>query len=266
MTEPIESGRVILRPMTDDELIGMMEKSFGGGPSWSFAPFGMERVILQVTEERSKLDRSSFSGAISQVVLALQLIGFELSGRGPIVQSDLPVRVSIRQAVVPFKVGPLGSTCRCTAPDLDAALRLVAKMPALGELPQRSSDVALNRFRQGCADESAADALVDFVIALEAVLLPPESADVRRDGELRFRLSLNGARLLGSETQQRRQIWKDLRRVYDERSSIVHGGILDQQVISELFPVARRLAADVLRHGLTNGWPTSSDFVAKALE
>jgi len=150
--------------------------------------------------------------------------------------------------------------------DLEAATRLGAAMPpSIGD-PKRSSDVALGRFHQGCVDRSSADALVEFVIALEAGLLQPEDTDRRNQGELRFRFGLNGSILLRSNLAERQLLRKELIEVYDARSAVVHGGILDRAEIVRLAPRARALAAEVLIHGLTSGWPTADDFLRLALE
>ena len=67
-----------------------------------------------------------------------------------------------------------------------------------------------------------ADISIDLGIALEALLLHEQNKKNR--GELRFRLGLRGAWLVGSDGNERAEILKLLREVYDLRSIAVHSG------------------------------------------
>jgi len=179
-------------------------------------------------------------------------------------QRDLPV--SHGTMGYPLALPQFVAVKDCTQELLDEAVRLAAAMPPTFSDPRQSSDVALGRFHQGCIDRAQADSLVEFVIALEAVLLQPDDTDRRNQGELKFRFGLNGARLLRTDPADRRAMRKDLGEIYDARSSIVHGGILDRAEIARLAPRARALAAEVLRHGLTSGWPTGETLIINALQ
>jgi hypothetical protein len=62
------------------------------------------------------------------------------------------------------------------------------------------------------------DQLIDLVIALEALFSPSEKV------ELGFRISHRAALLLGNDAEQRRELARFFRRVYNGRSVIVHEG------------------------------------------
>ncbi len=71
-------------------------------------------------------------------------------------------------------------------------------------------------------DRDFADQAIDLGIALEALLLHELGKEDR--GELRYRLSLRGAWLGGGDEQERAEIQRTLKAVYDLRSRAVHAG------------------------------------------
>lgn len=84
----------------------------------------------------------------------------------------------------------------------------------------RSLAVAADRIIKAVAQRpDPADGLIDAVISLEN-LFGTSSAQ----GELIFRISTGCAWLLETDPQKRRQLRKEIRTIYDERSTIVHGG------------------------------------------
>lgn len=84
---------------------------------------------------------------------------------------------------------------------------------------RRRIDLALRRF--GLAYERALpeDRLIDYVIALEAILLRGDEQQ-----ELAYRLALRGSALLGKNPDARSEIFSRLRTAYSIRSDVVHGG------------------------------------------
>lgn len=53
----------------------------------------------------------------------------------------------------------------------------------------------------------------------------------RREGELRFRMSLRAGWLLGADHASRLGVYRRLRRAYDVRSDIVHGNRLNEKLL-----------------------------------
>jgi len=80
-------------------------------------------------------------------------------------------------------------------------------------------------YRSNLAD----DKIISYLIAFEALYLSSINKPEDR-GELRFRLSQRVALLLGKKVEERRLISKYMKRAYDLRSEVVHGGKLTNKV------------------------------------
>jgi len=76
--------------------------------------------------------------------------------------------------------------------------------------------IASRRLSLGIERKNLEDKLIDYMIGLEALYLPDGNA------ELSFRLSVRVAFLLSSKIE-RKNTYEFLRKIYDVRSSIVHG-------------------------------------------
>ena len=96
---------------------------------------------------------------------------------------------------------------------------------------------------RGVSAESLEDKLLFFTIALECLALPDGKA------ELSYRLSQRVARAIGSDLGSRQTTFDDVKRLYDMRSGIVHGG---REEISE-YDVAtiHAIALSFIVHMLT---------------
>jgi len=81
---------------------------------------------------------------------------------------------------------------------------------------------SIHRFNLAFERNLIADRIVDLVIAAEALLLGDIDETYR--GELRFRLALRGAKFIEHTEYNEREVFYVMRRAYDARSSIVHGG------------------------------------------
>jgi hypothetical protein len=81
--------------------------------------------------------------------------------------------------------------------------------------------VGVDRLNLGIERERAEDKLIDYAISLEALLL--SCIGKKEIGELKFRLALRGAKLLGQDGAERTRIYRRLKDAYDVRSDIVHG-------------------------------------------
>jgi Apea-like HEPN len=114
-------------------------------------------------------------------------------------------------------VSPLASRRTSLTPEQTAELpdiyALLASSPEHG-----SFALALRRLESSAERLSREDRLIDYWIAFEALFAPDTKT------ELRFRASLRIARYLGSDAEKRRAIAAGLRKAYDWRSHVVHGG------------------------------------------
>jgi hypothetical protein len=119
--------------------------------------------------------------------------------------------------------------------DVQAIRRLTAGVPKLNdEFP-----IAVSRFTSTTERQNPSDRLIDASIGLESLLLQGSN------DELSFRLALRGAWLLGQSANERSEIFGQLKKVYDSRSRVIHGGI---QAPAE--PAIVDAAVDSLRRAL----------------
>lgn len=90
---------------------------------------------------------------------------------------------------------------------------------------RRRIDLALRRFNLAYERALPEDRLIDYAIALEALLLRGDEQQ-----ELAYRLALRGSALLGENPDARFEIFSLLRAAYSTRSNVVHGGSPPAQV------------------------------------
>lgn len=101
---------------------------------------------------------------------------------------------------------------------LNAALRYRSDLEDLRPSLRRATHTAGNYYEGHHKRTTPEDQLLDLVIALESLFSP------NRQGELRFRIALNAALLLGKDPEDRNAIMDFVMDVYDHRSGLVHGG------------------------------------------
>jgi hypothetical protein len=83
-------------------------------------------------------------------------------------------------------------------------------------------DFSIHRFNLAFDRGLLADRIVDLVIAAESLFLG--DLGVQDRGELRFRFALRAAKFIEHPNYGERDIYSVMRRAYDARSAIVHGG------------------------------------------
>jgi hypothetical protein len=81
---------------------------------------------------------------------------------------------------------------------------------------------SIHRFNLAFERRLLADRIVDLVIAAESLFL--SDLGVRDRGELRFRFALRAARFIEHPVYGERDVLQIMRRAYDARSAVVHGG------------------------------------------
>src|SRR5262249_26257808 len=140
-----------------------------------------ERLLLEIgvaCDKRSQPDAGAWP---EKIVLALQLLGFDLFGRGIAprwTEPGPPLSDGWHRFKLPSNGNQLDVRL-CTRADVARAIALAHKLPdGAVRNPGNRREIVLHRFLLGAAEESNADALVDFTIALEGFLLPPA-----KDGE-----------------------------------------------------------------------------------
>lgn len=100
-----------------------------------------------------------------------------------------------------------------------------------------------------------ADRFIDLRIALESLFL----ADNARQ-EMKFRLAVNAAWLLGEDAKDRRRIWESIRKSYDAASKAVHTGDFDRHqenrtLLADAQCLCRKGIRRMLGEGRVSDWP-----------
>lgn len=119
---------------------------------------------------------------------------------------------------------------------LNAALRYRPALQDLRTSLRRATATAGNYYEGHHKRTTPEDQLIDLVIALESLFSPSDK------DELRFRISLNAALLLGKDPEDRNAIKDFVMRIYNHRSALVHEG-------KSPFQSGRLTMADVARLG-----------------
>lgn len=130
-------------------------------------------------------------------------------------------------------------------------------------------DLALRRLNFGYERIRPEDRLIDYVIGLEALLTKGNEG-----GDLKYRLTLRGARLLGNDATVRAKVHTDLDWAYRLRSHIVHGTDVGPSVSiePEIVPfdeLVERIAQhlrDAIRQFMMRTTNTSEAHVIKELD
>jgi hypothetical protein len=218
-------------------------------------------VLLEIRSSRPRRvsGSSKFQRDAESILTAFQLHGYILAG-GMFYEQEDPEWLG----------GRIGTTIHL--PEVTGGLlpldhgglrEVAATSKQIARHTRRTSHspgkLALDRFATGVARKNPDDALVDFTVALEALLLPYD--DETRHGELGYRFRIHGAHYLASDATERTNVASQLRDIYNFRSRIVHGGRYPE--FSELitsWSTARTLTAKGLLRALAEGFPTSGDF------
>lgn len=266
----IQVDNVTLRTLSREEL-----SDLAGDPQAIFRKglTGLTTTVLHVANERSALEahvpvpkdapRHADPGLfLHRLVVALDLLGFEIHGRGILGARTAPGPRLDTHLAQEIRLSSNGHIRRCTERQLGRAVEIARLVPANAiHQPRTRQEVAVHRFFLGAGEGSAADALIDFTIALEALLLPDKF-----EGELSFRLAVFGAHYIAKRRAERRSLYDQVRSVYGMRSRLVHG--LKPPSASELTEaaeVSRALAASGLLRALTEGWPSQTELTEAAL-
>jgi hypothetical protein len=105
-----------------------------------------------------------------------------------------------------------------------ATIKRAYELLAGGRGSDKTLSRALHRFILGRQRTDLNDKVVDYVIALESLLLTQEGSAINQ--ELSYRFAINGAILLwkARRNESKKELFKKLKSAYKIRSTIVHGG------------------------------------------
>jgi hypothetical protein len=129
--------------------------------------------------------------------------------------------------------------------------RLATTLGSKAVISNSSLQNAMRRFSYAGDRMRDEDRLVDLLIAAESLFLGGS-----RDTEVRYRLSLYAAKLLGNSAETRRDIARTMRSAYDVRSDVVHGRQPEARSLGTIEDRPRTLAEftdmveDIVRRGV----------------
>ena len=175
--------------------------------------------------------QDAYFGALDQAYRALLVLGLvrpqppALVGRALLVSPDLPGALS------PSLVSHIDIDTAWPRLDLDPGEvdEAIALFDALERLPSGPRDeilVPMRRLRSAMTEvRDFADAAIDLGIALESLFVRPEEVT-----EITYRLSMRGAVLLGSSTDERTELKQRLAAIYSMRSTAAHRGVVPYKI------------------------------------
>jgi len=222
----------------------------------------LESCMLTVRTLRPKHDNHEPSTRGARIVVALQLLEYPLSGRGYCAGWTEPgPREALFPAAISMPQMPKGHEMEISEEVLTRIALLADRIPdACFDNPRSRPELAIRRFTIATAQDDDAEAVIDYVIALEALLVPGAQSEVS------YRFCVHGARYLGGEKGDRQTIFANLKTLYGIRSRLAHGaGAAASDDMGDLRTKARCLAARGLTKALLSTWPTADDFIASAL-
>jgi hypothetical protein len=280
--DPLDLGHgTTIRGRNTDELIaigwreGHMERLFR---EWDEGGYGSHVILTEHTEPKTP---DNFLGnnllhdrKASRAVLALRLIK----------DGDIGMGLMWLSRRVSFDLGNIGgqatsdprTRAAASLPDYTLEASEVAPVRDLYDVLLRLADpptnapvnldLALRSFSDMYERHSfrADTRLVDAITAFEALLGTGE--------ELSFRLPFRVAAILGSDHEDRVEIFRQMRRYYGLRSSVVHGSslgpsqrrnLVNQQPLRDFL---RRMLAGFIRLTVTSGHPFDKQFFDKHLD
>lgn len=115
-----------------------------------------------------------------------------------------------------------------TKKDANDFPKLWESIKNISEERQQALHIPVNRFYESYLRDTIEDKIIDLMIALESIFL-----EANIQGELRYRMALKIASLLGNNYPERKRIFKFMINAYDLRSKIVHGGSMPKIKINE---------------------------------
>jgi hypothetical protein len=280
----VEAGDAALRPLSPEERGDLIQRAMPA--DWlqrpTTFPIGLQLeaakmsalaytafLTIRSRQPKTKGGRNErLAHRLARVVLALQLMDYDIMGEGTAISWTEPGprlwEFGLEVMMPLFSPNPPGSRIFASLgrAELQLALDLTERIPPeCFDNPSNKGAIALHRFSLATSQKESAEALIDYVIALEALLVPGGSTT-----ETTLRFCLNGARFLATDPTERALVYRDLKAVYKARSSLVHGTRpTNPHDLRDLRGKARTLASRGLVKALKTHWPTEKEFESAAL-
>jgi hypothetical protein len=149
------------------------------------------------------------------------------------------------------------STSKISAEQAEEINKVLDSFFALNESEKKRFHRILSRLSQSKRRHQIEDKLLDLGIALEMALLEDNS----NNQQLSLSFRLRGAWLIAEGAEQRAEVYRQLRMIYDYRSQVAHSGVLcgnDAEkinAVSEKYPEFCNLAEKILHKLICKGKP-----------
>ena len=114
--------------------------------------------------------------------------------------------------------GPFGNSIEVEEAQINDAKRLYEILINMPPKIGKKLQIAIDRWIQSKANQTLEDKIIDLCIAFESLYLPGIN------DELKFRLSVRAAWFMGENGNDRKRLVTVFKKIYDCRSTIVHGG------------------------------------------
>ncbi|MFC9029185.1 hypothetical protein [Streptomyces arboris] len=262
-TEIALSNSVKLRPLTPAEERSLAEAQIKD-------PFGVSSLplcALEVDHVTGRLETNPDTRPVVEPWLnAIQLLGHRIAGKRA--KSRLfPEWAGFGTMQFPLNLrGIVQKWSTVTESDAAEISRIVRESQKYDLTQKKTAThaLALHRYQLGMSKESDVESLLDFVISLEAILLPRDGQVGHSD--LSYRFKVHGAYYLASSVDERHEIYKRMGDLYNLRSVLVHGGKYPEAVmISTAQGDAEGFARKALNRALRQGFPQAQTFIDMVL-
>lgn len=252
-------GEAFLRRLTAQQQGALLTDWGIATVNFGVTPLPLAALELTITTPRAAQNPDPRE-LLSKWVCAFFLNGYDVAGYRAHLRTQpswvLPISMNIPLAL-PSQVASWSNfTSSRFAKIIDTVRRL--ERYSVSD-PRSEHDLALHRFSAGIARTSHVDGVLDFVIALESLLLPYD--ENARRGELGYRFRVHGAHLLSPAKGQRRQTARQLSDLYGLRSRLVHGSSYPSSAeIDTGWTVSKEFARRGFYNAVMDRFPTAEQF------
>ncbi len=157
---------------------------------------------------------------------------------------------------------PLGTPIEVKEADIEKAKCLYERLVDLDSNDREKLQIPIDRWAVSKTNKNWTDKIIDLGIAFEALYVPDGG------GDLTYKFSIRAARHLGKDKEDRKELLKKFKQIYDCRSSAVHSGKLDERVrfgeeripISEFIQRAQNLCRESILKIIEDGKIPDRDY------
>ena len=201
-------------------------------------PFQVEANEIELSNQGMIMDfRETFCEALSLACNTMVMFDYfwEFSTVDVFRSDDVEQKI--------WYLGPIGKSVEAEQPEIEKAIRLYKILEIFDQKPMGQYNkktkgifwIASERWRKSKTYQNSEDKLIDLCIAFESLYLP----DIK--DELKFRLSVRAAWFLGENKDDRKRLLTVFKKIYDCRSTIVHGGEFKNRTVTidkETIPIS----------------------------